>query len=965
MRYKRIIAIILIAVAVIMHIPLVSYALDIGFEPNTQTIRLTTIATNATTPVTYSVEGWTIAFTGESGRKYAVRLKLKNTSSTPLPGNKTEYVYEIPIASATDPNNVLDRCKATYGDHEDFIKFFSKDKHVKLYALIVIKNNGVPEGSLNYDGTTTGKVYDLYAGDLDALKKARAWLDLTTFDGNYIRDCFIPAVDVPKEDIAPPTAKITHKGVEVSSLSVSEGEPIDISGANSKFPGYATEKLYTWQYRTKGSSTWTTLVTKGIDKVVPPLPNLKVGKYEVKLHVDYNMGKNKYEFKESEHPETSTTMELEIKPNANKAYVIATGDIEPDKIVSQEDVDNNVPIPVNVGVTGKLMDYPDISRISKWTLHLRKDPQGPDDQYQKVEYTTNLKDTASATCEFTIPAGLLKNSDSYTQPFVVSAWATVDGKVIKSDPVYCYIKLYKEGAAPYVKATPSIEPDKKISQEDVDKNVLIPVEVGVTGVLKNLSDISKISKWTLHLRKEPQGEDDQYQKVEFTTNLRASAHTICDFTIPAGVLKNSDRYTQKFAVSAWATVDGKVIKSDTEYCSITIYKVGVPPPDPNPDPPEVNEPPVAVITSPSYVKAGELVNISGTRSYDPDGTIVDYYWEIQDKPNAISGSSGYYTFPYIGVYNVTLVVTDDDGATGQTEKTITVLPPSPVALITANGKFKENRIVNIDGTHSIGTPQYPIDWSKAEWSITPVSDTGATDNIWVVTSLDANGMPIGNKYSAGSIDGGPLHKIVFKDAGEYDISLTVYNTAGMSGSRTYRLEIKEDLPPVVNASVYPTERLYNADGTLCETTIIRVEHTKDSGTTPVMFEVSRYTYNGCLDRINEFFGVNPITEAKISEFLSANPDIKRVTTSTPLFAKLVITDNSYSPDGDFLANRKIWVTYDANNNGVFTDSVDTKTLIQDLSGQENIEKNKVIEYLCSDTVGRYKVEIEVTEGFVP
>ena len=963
MKYKRAISTLLITVLIIMSIPYISFAAKIDYAPDTQTIRLTTVATNATTPVTYSVEGWTISFTGESGKKYAVRLKLKNTSSTPVPGNKTEYVYEIPIASTTDPNNVLDRCKATYGDHEDFIKFFSKDKHVKLYALIVIKNNGVPEGSLNYDGTTTGKVYDLYAGDLDALKKARPWNDPTTFDNNYIRDCFIPGVDIPPEEVDPPTAKITHNGVEVSSLAVYEGETIDISGANSIFPSYATEKLYTWQYKPKNSSTWTTLISKGIDKVVPAFPSLTKGLYDVKLHVDYNMGSKKYVFSESEYPQTTATMELEIKENVNKAYVKATPTIEDDKIVTQDDVDNNIPIPVKVGVIGELKGYTDVSKISKWTLHLRKEPQGPDDQYQSVEFTTNLKLTAQTECEFTIPAGLLKNSSSYTQTFAVSAWATVDGQVIKSPTEYCSITIYKVGEKTFVKATPSIEPDKVIPQEDIDKNKLIPVEVGVTGKLFNLLDNAQITKWTLHLRKEPQGPDDQYQKFEYTSNLKPTAYASCLFTIPAGVLKNVESYTQTFAVSAWAVVNGKEIKSDTEYCSITLYKEKKPSTPPAP-PPEPNQPPVAIITSRSYATAGELISVSGTKSYDVDGTIVDYYWEIQGKPGVITGSSGHFVPTEVGEYTVRLVVTDDDGDTGETQKTITVRPPAPTAIINASGKLKENRIVTIDGSASIGTALYPIDWTRSQWKITPVSGTGATSNIWIVTSIE-NGDPYGDPYSAGALQGSKSYKVIFKNAGEYEVSLTVYNTAGVSASKTYKLKIKEDLPPVVDASVYPTDRLYKADGTLCETQVIRVEHTTESGSASVMFEVSRYTYNDCLDRINEYFAVNPITETSISNFLSANSDIKRVTTMTPLYAKLIITDNSYSPDGDFLTNRKIWVTYDANNNGIFTDPVDVTTLIQDISGQEAIEKNKVIEYLCSDAVGRYKVTIKVTEGYIP
>ncbi|MFQ3295602.1 MAG: serine protease [Natrialbaceae archaeon] len=84
-----------------------------------------------------------------------------------------------------------------------------------------------------------------------------------------------------------------------------------------------------------------------------------------------------------------------------------------------------------------------------------------------------------------------------------------------------------------------------------------------------------------------------------------------------------------------------------------------------------NTPPEAkFIVSPTEPKEGEEVTFDGSGSSDPDGTISSYEWS-----GAVSGSgeSLTTTFSEAGDYDVTLTVTDDDGASNSATKTVTVV----------------------------------------------------------------------------------------------------------------------------------------------------------------------------------------------------------------------------------------------------------------------------------------------------
>jgi PKD repeat protein len=90
-------------------------------------------------------------------------------------------------------------------------------------------------------------------------------------------------------------------------------------------------------------------------------------------------------------------------------------------------------------------------------------------------------------------------------------------------------------------------------------------------------------------------------------------------------------------------------------------------------PPPVNQPPVASFTS----SCTDLTcSFNGSGSTDADGTIVSYAWTFGTDGSG-SGATTSHTFSTAGTYNVTLTVTDDDGAPGSVSHGVTVSAPPP------------------------------------------------------------------------------------------------------------------------------------------------------------------------------------------------------------------------------------------------------------------------------------------------
>ena len=92
-------------------------------------------------------------------------------------------------------------------------------------------------------------------------------------------------------------------------------------------------------------------------------------------------------------------------------------------------------------------------------------------------------------------------------------------------------------------------------------------------------------------------------------------------------------------------------------------------------------PPTAVFTvAPDRIFAGTLVTFDASESHDIDGAIVQYSWDFGDGfQSSETDPVATHVYAALGVYNATLTVIDDDGATGTATRTLIVggqnLPP--------------------------------------------------------------------------------------------------------------------------------------------------------------------------------------------------------------------------------------------------------------------------------------------------
>jgi PKD repeat protein len=97
--------------------------------------------------------------------------------------------------------------------------------------------------------------------------------------------------------------------------------------------------------------------------------------------------------------------------------------------------------------------------------------------------------------------------------------------------------------------------------------------------------------------------------------------------------------------------------------------------------PPPNEPPTADFSA----SCVELVcSLDGTSSSDTDGTVASYAWAFGDGGSG-TGATASHTYGEAGSYQVTLTVTDDDGATASTTKSVAVTGPPVATALAADG----------------------------------------------------------------------------------------------------------------------------------------------------------------------------------------------------------------------------------------------------------------------------------------
>jgi PKD repeat protein len=174
-----------------------------------------------------------------------------------------------------------------------------------------------------------------------------------------------------------------------------------------------------------------------------------------------------------------------------------------------------------------------------------------------------------------------------------------------------------------------------------------------------------------------------------------------------------------------------------------------------------NQSPISKANGPYTAHLGESIQFDSSGSYDPDGEIIEYLWVFGD--DGIS-TEVFPTHEYmeLGVFSVTLTVTDDNGEMDTDEIECEVLEPPPrPPIVEANGPYSAflGREVRFD---SMGT--YDPDGSISEY-------------LW--------------DFGDGSLsrESNPVH--IYGAVGNYIVSLTVLDDDGFEVADSTTCEIKK------------------------------------------------------------------------------------------------------------------------------------------------------------------------------
>ena len=183
-------------------------------------------------------------------------------------------------------------------------------------------------------------------------------------------------------------------------------------------------------------------------------------------------------------------------------------------------------------------------------------------------------------------------------------------------------------------------------------------------------------------------------------------------------------------------------------------------------------PPVADAGPDQEVGEGATVEFDGSGSTDDLLVITNYTWTIVELDVNMYGEAPTYTFAEIGVYTVELVVRDSIDQESEPDSMVVtvqdVTPPVADAGEDPVGVFEEDEVV--------------------------FNGSGSSDNIGIVD------------YRWTFDDGGPVTltgvvtEYIFMDAGEYEVTLTVTDAAGLTDTDTVVVRVaSRNVAPVADA----------------------------------------------------------------------------------------------------------------------------------------------------------------------
>ncbi|MFF2888272.1 hypothetical protein [Paenibacillus sp. NPDC057967] len=336
---------------------------------------------------------------------------------------------------------------------------------------------------------------------------------------------------------------------------------------------------------------------------------------------------------------------------------------------------------------------------------------------------------------------------------------------------------YAKTATAYISG--EVQPDpNSVRFENKD----VKVKVTINAEISDIKDPGAIDYYDVYLNNELGDQKFEAKAIPANRNMKISK--TFDFVIPASRMTNKNSHDEVYIGRVRACykpssyyvdpVNGKCMDTGKIHASTNVYK------EKAPDPPVKGLGPVAIINAPTEVMLGDDITLDGTSSYDPDGTIEKYVW---NTPNAIGSlfdvPAGEIYYNKLGPQKVQLCVWDNDGERDCAQHSLVVTEPFVKANIFQSGTLKENRKVTFS-EFSFTSSRYPVVESKTKWTIKSLYDDIPQSMI---------------KYS-GSLNGRSSFDVLFKQPGDYIVSISVENTAGYKDSTSRIVTIKPDLPPV-------------------------------------------------------------------------------------------------------------------------------------------------------------------------
>ncbi len=190
-----------------------------------------------------------------------------------------------------------------------------------------------------------------------------------------------------------------------------------------------------------------------------------------------------------------------------------------------------------------------------------------------------------------------------------------------------------------------------------------------------------------------------------------------------------------------------------------------------------NQPPQAKFSiSDSTVDTGDVVEFDADQSYDDDGQVEDFHWEFGDGTDDY-GEVVDHEYDDAGTYEVTLTVTDDDGATDSQTDTVEVEDGSGGGGGSNDPPEADFYIDNSDGSVTVGSE---VDFDASD-SYDP--DGSITSFSW--------------DFGDGDQAGGEYASHTYDETGTYQATLTVTDDDGATDSAYLDIEVTNAEPEAV------------------------------------------------------------------------------------------------------------------------------------------------------------------------